>query len=227
MDPVTRRLQNRQRAEAAPEGFVTRRTLCEKVGLTDTQFRALAKTNVITSDGANPSGYALYTITTVERLVKMKGDGSLFRHFASGSTMAAATAASIPSPSPSLSLHYSAEDGVRVFELLDEGKTLKDIVLATRVHPMLVKAIRVDYDDLVGSIHLPRDVVDRLNALGNEGKLPGAFPLRDGNDVIAIVELCGVDRTCSTCEANAALTSCEDCLVKERRAALAGMARTG
>ena len=219
----------RKRKEAAPEGFVTRRVLCEKVGLNESQFRALAKTGVILSDGANGNGYALYTNETVRRLMTMKGDGTLLRSLSSyasidESTSDAATAAATPPAAPAL--RYSAEDGVRVFELLRDGKTLEDIVLTTRVHPLVVKTISLDYDDLTGSIHLPKDIVARLNALGNDGKLPGAFPLRDATDVFAIVELCAADRTCSTCEKNGALTSCEECLVKERRAALA-MSRTG
>ena len=222
-DPIERRLHNRQRRESAPEGFITRRALCEKVGLTDHQFRALAKVNVITSDGVNGSGYALYQIATVERLIAMKGDGTLFRHLSSH----ASTTNTTPShPTVRPTLHYSAEDGVRVFELLDAGETIKSIIVKTRIHPMLVKAISVDYDDLTGSIHLTKDIVDRLNDFGRAGRLPGAFPVRDGADVIAVVETCAVDRTCSTCETNAALTSCEECLVKERRAALAGMARS-
>ena len=223
MDPVNRRLEIQHRKEAAPEGYVSRRTLCEKVGLTDTQFRALAKTNIISSDGANGHGYALYKHATVQRLLTMKADGSLFRQLPSTAT---ANGTSLNASLPIPTLHYSAEDGVRVFELLDEGKTLKDIILLTRIHPMLVKAIRVDYDDITGSIHMSQVAVERMNALGNDGKLPGAFPLRDANDVFAVVELCAVDRTCSTCEANAALTSCEECLLKERRQAIA-MSRTG
>ena len=219
-DPVERRLHNRQRKQEAPAGFVTRPVLCERVSLTEAQFRTLTASNVILSDGANPSGYALYSNATVERLIAMKRDGSLFRSLASAAPAAADALSSTPAiVSPTL--HYSAEDGVRVFELLRDGKTLEDIILETRIHPMLVKAIRVDYDDITGSIHLTKDIVQRMNALGNDGKLPGAFPLRDANDVFAIVELCSTDRTCSTCEKNAALTSCEDCLVKERRAALA------
>ena len=222
-DPVVRRLYNRRRRESAPEGFVTRRTLCETLGLSDHQLRVLAKTNVLTSDGVNNSGYALYKTETLNRLIAMKSDGSLFQHVAPRPN----TPDDVPSrPAMSATLHYSAEDGVRVFELLRDGKTLAEIILATRIHPMVVKSIRVDYDDITGSIHLPQDVVARMNALGNAGKLPGAFPLRDANDVFAIVDLCAIDRTCSTCEANAALTSCEDCLVKERRATLA-MSRTG
>ena len=236
-DPITKRLMIRKRKEDAPPGFVVRRVLCEKVGLSDTQFRALAKTGVIVSDGANSNGYALYTNETVRRLMAMKGDGTLFRSLASmtpdaidnvpaaGNVTPTASVKTAPLVTPTM--HYSAEDGVRVFELLDEGKTLKDIILATRIHPLIVKAVLVDYDDLTGTIHLPKSIVDQLNDFGQTGKLPGAFPVRNAADVFAIVELCTVDRTCSTCQKNAALTSCEDCLVQERRAALAGMARTG
>ena len=229
-DPIAKRMMLQKRKEDAPPGFVVRRVLCEKVGLNNAQFRALTKTGVIVSDGANSNGYALYTNETVRRLMAMKGDGTLFRSLASmtsdviddvpaaGNATPTASVKTAPLVTPAM--HYSAEDGVRVFELLDEGKQLKDIILSTRIHPLIVKAILVDYDDLIGSIQLPKDIVDRLNALGNDGKLPGAFPLRDANDVFAVVELCTVERTCSSCAKNAALTSCEECLVQGRRAML-------
>lgn len=220
-DPVDRRLLNRQRADAAPAGFVTRRVLCEKVGLTEQQFRALVSIDVLTSDGTNGSGYALYKDSTVERLITMKGDGSLFRHLSGTPTKGGATSVITTSPT----LHYSAEDGVRVFELLSAGKTLAAIILETRIHPMLVKAIRIDYDDITGSIHLSKDMVDQLNDFGRAGRLPGSFPVRSGDDVLKVIEFCAVDRTCSICEQNAALTACEDCLAQEHRAARA--ARTG
>lgn len=199
--------------EETPEGYVTRRTLCEKVGLTDKQFRALAVDRVIASDGVNGGGYAIYKTSTVERLLTMKGEGTLFRRMASATTTSSAA-------TPSAS--YSAEEGVRVFELLRDGKSLEEIILTTRIHPLLVKAIRIDYDDITGSIHLSRDIVSQLNDFGSAGKLPGGFPLRDANDIFSVMELCAIDRTCSTCEANPALTSCESCLVHARRAARTG-----
>lgn len=219
-DPITRRLQLRQRKEEAPPGFFTRRALCEKVGLTDTQFRTLARAKIVVSDGANSHGYALYSLANVDRLVTMKRDGSLFRQLSASSAASKTPHASPPAFVASPTLHYSAEDGVRVFELLRDGKTLEEIILTTRIHPLLVKAIRVDYDDITGSIHLPKYTVDQLNVLGRDGRLPGAFPVRDDADVLAVLELCAVDRTCSTCERNAALSSCEDCLNNARRASL-------
>lgn len=198
--------------EETPEGYVTRKTLCEKVGLTDKQFRALAVDRVVTSDGVNGGGYAIYKTSTVERLLTMKGEGSLFRRI---SNATASTSAAPPAT-------YSAEDGVRVFELLRDGQSLEAIILSTKIHPLVVKAIRIDYDDITGSIHLTRDIVDQINDFGSAGRLPGGFPLHDANDVFSVLELCAIDRTCSTCETNAALTSCEGCLVQARRTARTG-----
>ena len=225
IDPVERRLRLRERKESAPAGFVTRSVLCERVGINTSQFRALVTSNVILSDGVNSHGYALYTLDTVERLIAMKHDGSLFRTLASSEpTSSSNEAAAHQRPLMTAAMHYSAEDGVRVFELLHAGKSLEQIILQTRIHPLIVKAIRADYDDITGSVHLPRDIVDRLNDFGRAGRLPGAFPVRSSEDVITVVELCAVDRTCSTCEINAAVSSCEDCLAQERRAT---RARTG
>lgn len=225
-DPIERRLYLRQRREEAPQGFLTRRTLCERVGLTDSQIRALASSSIIESDGLNSHGYALYSNATAERLAAMKRDGTLFRTITpNGSEIDLTATSTSESRITSPTLRYSAEDGVRVFELLGEGKSLEVVVRETRIHPLIVKAIRIDYDDLTGSIHLSKHVVDRLNEFGTQGKLSGGFPLRDDADVLAVVELCAIDRTCSSCEKNPALSSCEDCLAKERRAALSGMSQ--
>lgn len=227
-DPVERRLRLRERKASAPAGFVTRPVLCERVGLNASQFRALVTSNVIISDGTNPHGYALYTLDTVERLVAMKRDGSLFRTLSSAEpTSDEASATRHAASMVTAAMHYSAEDGVRVFELLHEGKALEEIILSTRIHPLIVKAIRVDYDDITGSIHLPKSMVEQVNGLGRDGKLAGAFPVRDAADVFAVIELCSIDRTCSTCGQNPAITACEDCLTQERREARAGLPRTG
>lgn len=199
---------------AAPEGYFTRDALRDKVGLTEAQIRSLTARDVIVADGTNASGYALYKKATVERLLEMKTDGSLFRHL---SEEGVPTAEALST----LIARYPAEDGVRVFELLREGKTLEEIILATRIHPLVVKCIAADYDDITGSIHLPKRVVDQMNALGVAGKLLGAFPLRDADNVYEVVELSAQERTCETCGTEAAINRCMTCLVNARRAALA------
>lgn len=219
-DPAERRLKNRKRAEAAPQGFVTRRVLRENVGLSESQLRVLISKGVVTADGVNSSGYALYNTTTVARLLRMKGDGSLFRAV---SPTAAATP-NVARDAATVILPYSAEDGVRVFELLREGRTLVEIILATKIHPLVVKTIRIDYDDIAGSICLTKDIVAQINELGDAGKLQGGFPVRTAEDVFQAIELCATDRTCSICETNAALTSCESCLTQARRASRRGAA---
>lgn len=217
-DPTERRLKNRQRAEAAPEGFVTRRVLRETLGLSEAQIRVLISKDVVTADGTNSSGYALYKTTTVTRLLRMKGDGSLFPAV----SFAAAATPNVASDATNAILPYTAEEGVCVFELLRDGKTLLEIVLATKIHPLVVKTIRVDYDDIAGAICLPKDIVAQINELGKAGKLLGGFPVRSAEDVFQAIELSANDRTCSTCETNPALTSCESCLVQARRASRLG-----
>lgn len=98
-DPVERRVRNRERAEAAPDGFVTRGVLREKVGLTEAQLRLLTAKGIVSSDGTNSSGYALYETATVDRLLMMKGDGSLSRAVSSAAAAAGrASRATWPMP---------------------------------------------------------------------------------------------------------------------------------
>lgn len=213
IEPIDRRIHNRKRAELAPAGFVTQRSLREKVGLSATQFRSLLAREVITSDRMNSQGYVVYSMETVERLLTMKADGTLFRDLTSDPSSVA--------DAGNFTTRYSADEGVRVFELLDQGRSLKDVILATKIHPLLVKFIRADYDDITGSIHLPKPVVDKINALKG---LPGSFPLRNAYGVLESFKLYAENRVCSGegstegCT-QLALNLCQDCLTRKHRLA--------
>lgn len=195
-------VHSRQRAESAPDGFVTRQTLREMVDITESQLRSLIAREVVTADDRNSAGYAVYSLKTVDHLLNMKADGSLFRRGARSSMSGDAT-------------QYSADEGIRVFELLREGKTLEEIIVTAKVHPRVAQVIRADFDEIGGSIHLPRRVVEKINAMM---ALPGTFPLRNANGVLEVFELCGEARACVGCSAQPA-NVCRDCFNQARRSA--------
>ena len=111
----------------------------------------------------------------------------------------------------STNLRYTAEDGVRVFEMLRDRKTLVEIVLATKIHPRVVKAIHADYDDITGSIHIPRAIVDKLNELGRRRAVQGEFPVQSARALLAVFEGCIARRACSSCHAQPPIKLCADC----------------
>jgi hypothetical protein len=201
---AVRRTRARKRAEAVRGGFVTSRGLRDRLGITDAQFRSLTYRSVIAADDHNSAGYAIYSPKTVERLMSLQANGSLFPPVSASTT------------GDGHALPYSAADGVRVFELLEQGRTIKEIILETRIHPLVVKRIGGDYDDISGTISLPKTVVDKINALD---QLPGSFPLRDADGVLEVIELCAQGRACRKCKAPETVDLCQDCLIIEQRRA--------
>jgi hypothetical protein len=201
---ATRHRRARKRAEAAPAGFVTGRGLRERLGITKGDLRALTYHKVIAADDRNGAGYALYSLERVARLQALQANGSLF-----------------PSDDASTdegrSFPYSAEDGVRVFGLLDQGRAITEVIRETKIHPLIVKRIFADFEDIDGSILLPKTVVDKINAMT---PLADGSSLRDAGGVLELIELLGKGRVCKQCAAPNTVDRCWDCLIIERRASL-------
>lgn len=212
-DAATRRLQARKRGHTAPKGYVTRRGLRDEAGITEAHLRSLLWRRVIVSDGVNGQGYAVYSLEVLERVKAMKADGSLYRAIGAPHPTAATTGAAPDNDGAC----YSAQEAVQVFRLLDKGVSVKEIILETQIHPMLVKFIRADYDDIEGAVYLPRSIVEKINALRH---LPGSFPLRDGNGILEVLETYATQRACATAGCpRPAHDQCLICLTQTHRLA--------
>lgn len=205
-DEVGERLRQRRRSQTAPPGYYTKSMLKEKAGLTEAQIRSILWHKIILSDGTTSENYALYSERSVEKLMNMKADGSLFRRLRD------LKAGSVEDGS-TIVANYSEVQGVQVFELLSAGKSLEEIILTLRMHPLVVKRIREDYDEITGSIHLPRRVVEQLNAFGAQG-LPGTFPLGDANDVLDVFQGYTVVRACPNCPDRLTSPFCSECTMR-------------
>lgn len=212
----------RRRAREAPPGFYTRAGLRAKVGLSEPQLRSLLSIGVIVAEEKNSAGYTLYSEQSVRVLMARKAEGMLFKTTTKvDTTEYPATIPSAPTPTPkpvntkpiktSLPprVEYSAEDGVRVFELLALSRPVMDIILETKIHPLTVKQIQHDYDEFVGSVTITKSIMDEINKLT---KLPGSFPLRTGSDLAETLILCTEDRTCSECTRNHCASLCAPCV---------------
>lgn len=202
-DAVRAKLRTRRKSQECPPGFFTRGMLREKLGLKENQIRSLVASGDLAAVTQNTYGYAVYSEAAVQRLLNQKADGTLFKKLR-------------PQPllgdDPGVRMTYAAEEGVTVFELLAAGKTLEQIIIGAKIHPLVAKRIREDYDDITGSLHIPRSIVDQINKLHF---LPGSFPVHEASALLDTLQQCSETRACSGCNKNEASALCRICQRKE------------
>lgn len=202
------RKQKRDR-EMTPPGFYTRDQVRDRLELTEREIRKLAASQVLRTDRMTRAGYALYSEGQLHTLLNRKRDGSLF-HFDADKIVTRPADANVGA--------YGAEDGVRVFELIERRTPLPHIAIMTGLHPRVVDQIRYDYDVLSGSMTIPKEHVDQMNALR---RLPGRFPLRAPTDVLEVLTLADAERACPTCQKHSSAVECPGCIIHAFEAAKA------
>lgn len=188
------------RREHCPSGYCTAPMLRDRLGITEGEFRSLASAGVIAADKHNAGNCALYTEASVQTLLNRQADGSLFKF----SDEPRSRKPIAPSST------YTAEDGVKVFELLEQQTPLPQIVLKTRLLPQVVKRIQHDYDDMIGSITVPKTIVEQMNRLRT--RLSGPIPVRSATDLLTVLTIAAEDRTCLQCKAVSCADLCVSCL---------------
>lgn len=155
--------------------------ICARLGINQSQFRSIYQRGIIQADEYNDGNNALYSEAKLQLLINKQIDGSLFK---TGNPV---------HPDSFVPTVYSADDGVRVFELLEAKKPLHIIAIETRLHPQVVRRIAEDYIDMVEGIIVPRAILDQMNKLT---LLPGRFPLRCATDVLEVMTNAATDRLC-------------------------------
>ena len=103
---------------------------------------------------------------------------------------------------------YTPEEAARVFDALDEGKSLVQCVRECMVLPAIVELIAIAYDRLTGGMRLSKATMDVINGLS----LEGTFPLRGEADMLAVLQTAAKD-TCKTCDTRARVF-CKPCALK-------------
>jgi hypothetical protein len=174
--------------------------LRQKLGISASDMRSLAATGVIVEDARNSGNYALYNDLQVQKLLRMQAEGLLFDRSGALET------------NPIRIGGYTREEGLRVFELLAADTSLVSIVSETRLHPVVVAQIKSDFDEMSGSIRIPRRILDQMNGLTT---LSGSFPLRSASDVLEVMQCAAEDRTCSNCSRADAAGLCYACIHAE------------
>lgn len=195
------------RGIAIPPGYFTRAGLREETGYTDAQLRTLEARGILKATVRNDLGWALYTMEDIDTLRSI--NPALARPPTQGRRSGPAWNGRTLAPPKPTHTEYTNEDAVQVFERLERGLTLAQIVLETRIHPVTVKAVYDKYVELAGIIMLSRMDLEKINKLKN---LPGTFPVRSGEDIVAILQYVAKDRLCAKCRQTDAAEQCEACI---------------
>lgn len=202
-----------RRASICPPGYYTSAMVRDRLGISETQFRHLARKGVITASKYNAANYALYSEHLLQMLLNRQVDGTLFKV---GDEPVG------PSREPIVPTVYTAEQGVQVLEMLHEQVPLLQIILKTRLLPQVVRRIQQEYDELVGSVTIPKMILDQMNRLSH---LDGSFPLRCASDIFEVMhnasENAAKEHTCTSCDRARSMSICSKCFRTQLEAARA------
>lgn len=103
---------------------------------------------------------------------------------------------------------YTSEEAAKVFNALDEGKTLVQCVKECLVLPSVVLLLAEAYALLTGALFLDKATVDAINIL----PLEGTFPLKGQKDLLQVLVTASGD-TCKTCNVRGRVL-CKPCALK-------------
>lgn len=187
----------RARAENCPPGYNTRSMVCARLGITSLEFRRLVSAQKIVVDRTNEGNYALYSEGQVKVLINRKIDGSLFDF-------------GDPSDRTANLVVRSAEDAIRVFDLIDKGMPLQRIVLEAKLDPRIVDQVALEYDKLSKAMSIPVAIMEQINKLKH---LPATFPLKTPTDLLQTLRECEAERICA-CRQEACASRCVSCIEK-------------
>lgn len=158
-----------------PPGFITRRMLRERTGLTDSELRALEARGRLRRAKTNREGWALYRESIVSELMgnapRMPGD------------------ARAPS-----AVAYDGVQAASVFTLLARGKKLVEIVIELQIQPELLEVIVQKYQKLEGVVYLTKSSLDRIAQLCAVN-----FPLDSEDAIFDVVETAVKEQRCMRC----------------------------
>ena len=202
--------------QVIPPGLYTRDEVRARLGLSEPEFIRLRHIPEFVATSQTRNGWALWSEAQVKRMEVKLLDGSLFQK-----SVGEDGSLTMPPQGPRPDL--VAENGPRVFEMLYDGIPPHVIVIKTKLPSAVVDQIRHDYDRMSGSMTIPREILERMNAVK---RLNGRFPLRSPADILEVFQLADGARVCTTCRSVGASSECGGCVyqraetdVKERIAA--------
>lgn len=181
-------------ADAIPTDLLTASQFEVAAQLTIHEFKSLCKSGHIKPKGVNPQKHRLYPRDLVHKIALMKD----------------AVTGRIPIKRWGYKPEaYGDADAHRVISRLAEGATLEEIHLETKIHPQKLLLIAKDRAELARSLVLTRKAIDEIETLPIAGAI---FPLRSGDDVVAILRLALKEHLCASCKRARRSTQCAACL---------------
>jgi hypothetical protein len=103
--------------------------------------------------------------------------------------------------------HYNGETAATVFRMFEEGAHPVDVVTCHKLHPRTVAAIHKEWVSLRGGYVVTGEIARQIAALP---WLWGAFPIRDGERLLANLRSSSPRGLCADC-ANAVAEICSEC----------------
>lgn len=175
-----------------PPGFMTRQMIKEHTGLTENQLKRLEGFGRLKAARKNNSGWALYTIKSVE---------NLHDYIIQEQELAKTKSKFVVKPlkqDQNIYL-YSKEDAIEVFKLLDSGEIkLIEIVYKLKIHPKVLQTILKDYTDLFGTVFVVGSIIEEMNKL----PLDAVLPIKSGEDIFHAFLALQEELNCSRCRKN-------------------------
>lgn len=163
--------------DPCPAGFLTRPMLLQRTGLKNSELRSLEGRGMVKAAKRNNRGWFLWPESIVPAIAKKQ------KAYAS------------PDYAHEV-VTYESNAAVYVFELLDEGVPLTEIVKRSKLHPAVVRAIMRDYDGLAETISIPKLILDKINFL----PLDCPLPIKTAEDVLRAFEMLAAATVCARCK---------------------------
>lgn len=193
---LQRAWQVRSKREREKNRLITASELCDRTGLTKTEFRKLVNRGLIRSCARNQANWTLYHEDDVARIHKLTQNrvGVVSRReglFAD-------------------QCEYTAHESHQVFALLSQGVSLTDIHLRVRLHPVIILAVQRDWARMHGAMIVPLDVIEEINKL----PLEGTFPITTPKELYDILLLASQEKKCGQCKVRPIAHTCLACTKK-------------
>ena len=184
-----------------PDKWLTRRQVCDRLGISGRQMRHLETVGTLNSDRRNSAGYGLYAMEDVIRVDSRRRSGEL-----------------VIRPDrpiePKKHASFNSEQAQSIFKMLNAGVSLTSIVIETGLHPDAVQAIQEKYQGFEGAVLVRGDLLKKMNAL----RLPGRFPLTCGGDIYDLLQGLEEEQLCITCCEESSARECARCIVRKAAA---------
>lgn len=175
-------------------GFFTRSELCDRSGLTLSEYNKLVQRRVLVSKHHNFRDWPLYVEADVAIAVE---------------SLQARRQRVEPVTAKRGRSGYNAAQASAVFEAVRQGKSIKSIYFATKIHPDVLNEILDQYEKICGTIFLNERHLEAINACAIEGF---ELPIRTAADVVKLIRHLTTERRCSVCDERPPSDRCARCV---------------